>query len=707
MLWIVLAQQERGTPGAVLSQMIIEPLLKHSPIGVAVLDADLRYVWVNDWLEYGGAVPRGRRLGRRVRDVSPNAERIEALMRQVLATGKPVLDVDFLGPSHVDPGRRHAWRMSVFPLEGSPGQFPGVWYIVLDVTERWRARERALLLTEASARVGSTLDIERTAEELADVVVPHFADGMTIHLDQLVFRGKEPRRNPLRRDHGARCAAYRIAAGNCPKATAAEVGEALGRLTESFLAGSLGDGGTLVLPLEGPAQEHAELGQEAHARGIHSVLVTPVQARGVRLGAVTFARAKCTDPFDEGDVDLAEALVARAAVCLDNARRFVRERRAALALQRSLLPRRLVTGAVLDIASRYFPADAPYTVGGDWFDVIPLSGARVALVVGDVVGHGIHAAVAMGRLRTAVRTLADLDLPPDELLAHLDDLVISLSEEEDAEAAEDEEQSLAASVLGATCLYAVYDPVARRCELARAGHLPPVLASPDGSVTILELPAGPPLGLGFLPFESTEVEVPDGAVLALFTDGLLDAGDGDLDTGLARLTDALSYPGREPEELCAGVVDALLTGAPRDDAALLVARVRGLDAEHVVVWDVPADPAVVATAREHVAGQLDEWGLGGLQFTTELIVSELVTNAIRYGDTPIRLRLIWHTCLICEVSDGSSTSPRLRHARTTDEGGRGLFLIAQLARRWGTRYTATGKTIWAEQSPTVDGFNGG
>ncbi|QIZ01138.1 SpoIIE family protein phosphatase [Streptomyces sp. S1D4-11] len=710
--WVVLAQAEQRGPGAELSQMIFEPLLEHSPVGVAVLDADLRYVWVNDWLEYGGAIPRERRLGRCVADVSPNAERIEPPMRRVLETGAPVLDFELQGPSHGDPNRRHAWRMSCFPLKDSAGRILGVWYFVMDVTDRWRARERGALLTEASAQIGSTLDIAQTAAELADVVVPRFADAVAVDLLKAIFRGEEPLPRAPGSSPTLRRAGQQLTSKGYSETTMAEVSDVLRCLPASLVARCLSEGSTWVESLaDGPASDELaeDPGWAAKARdcGIHSILVTPVQARGVRLGVATFARSRYPDAFDEGDVSLAEELVARAAVCLDNARRFTRERRAALTLQQSLLPHGLAPDTVLDVASRYFPADAPHAVGGDWFDVIPLSGARVALVVGDVVGRGIHAAVTMGRLRAAVRTLADLDLPPDELLAHLDDLVISLAEEEGAfGAAEDEQQTVAASVLGATCLYAVYDPVTRRCTFARAGHLPPIIVAPDGSVNLPDLPAGPPLGLSFLPFESTELELPDGALLALFTDGLIEAGDRDIDVGLSRLTEALARPNAGPEDVCENVINALLSEPPCDDAALIVARTHGLDAGQVASWDLPSDPAFVATARDLVTRQLDDWGLTGLQFTIELIVSELVTNAIRYGRAPIRLRLIREKLLICEVSDASGTAPRLRHARTTDEGGRGLFLVAQLARRWGTRYTSTGKIIWAEQSFPDPAANG-
>ncbi|WP_078656115.1 ATP-binding SpoIIE family protein phosphatase [Streptomyces fulvoviolaceus] len=366
---------------------------------------------------------------------------------------------------------------------------------------------------------------------------------------------------------------------------------------------------------------------------------------------------------------------------------------ASAALQRELLPRRLTGGTALEVASRYLAAGAPIGVGGDWFDVIPLSGARVALVVGDVVGHGINAAATMGWLRTAVRTLADLDMPPDELLAHLDDLVIGLAEEEGARK---EAEAEASAAVGATCLYAVYDPVTRRCTMARAGHLPPALVRPDGTVTFPDLPAGPPLGLGALPFESAEFELPEGTLIALYTDGLVGASDRDID--ISRLGDALTRPCLTLEALCGDTVQSLLSGPPADDVVLLLARTHVLGQDQVASWDLAADPAVVANARNLAGAQLTAWGLDDAQFTTELVVSELVTNAIRYATGPIRLSLIHQDVLICEVSDGSSTSPRLQHARTTDEGGRGLFIIAQLTRRWGTRYTGAGKIIWAEQT---------
>ncbi|GAA2824193.1 hypothetical protein GCM10010505_56270 [Kitasatospora aburaviensis] len=360
----------------------------------------------------------------------------------------------------------------------------------------------------------------------------------------------------------------------------------------------------------------------------------------------------------------------------------------AVTLQQSLLPHGLPEQDALDVAYRYLPAQSG--VGGDWFDVIPLSGTRVALVVGDIVGHGVHAAATMGRLRTAVHNFSMLDLPPDDLLAHLDELV-SRIDKDDATARDDP------GITGATCLYAIYDPVSRYCELARAGHLPPALVTLDGTVEYLDLPAGPPLGVGGLPFEAARLRVPDGGRLVLYTNGLVEDRRRDVDCGLETLRGTLADSHRTPEETCDAVLEALQPASSTDDVVLLVARTRALPADRIARWDVPSDPAAVAGVRAEAGRQLAEWGLEELEFTTELILSELITNAIRYGTGPIGVRLLLGRALICEVSDTSSSAPHLRYAAATDEGGRGLFLVAQLAERWGTRYTPDCKIIWAEQ----------
>ncbi|MGG2461594.1 SpoIIE family protein phosphatase [Streptomyces sp. RGM 3693] len=701
--WSVVALEEWRVPGGGVNQLMLEPFLAHAPVGMAVLDTELRYVWVNAVLER--LIPLEQRLGRTVGEVLPRleAEAFEERMRRVLETGHPVMDYEFRSPTYADPTQERAYSASFFRLAGPHGRCVGIWYMVIDVTERWRAQEGLALLNDASARIGSTLDVTRTAQELADVAVPALADFVAVDLLDSVLRGEEPVPGPVDSTPTMRRTGQRSVREGCPEAALA-VGETVRRAPSSAMARCLLSGEPVVEPLlhaDSPwVTEDPRRADIVRAYGFRSAMVAPVRARGITLGTATFVRSRRLGPFGADDVRLAEELVARAAVCLDNARRFTRERTAARMMQRNLLPHALAGGAALDVASWYFPADAPSGVGGDWFDVIPLSGARVALVVGDVVGHGLDAAASMGRLRTAVRTLANLDLPPDELLARLDDLVIGLMEtrRDGGAAADDETAATLQGFLGATCLYAVYDPVSRRCTMARAGHLPPAVLAPGGAVEFPDLPAGPPLGLGALPFESAELELAEGSLLALYTNGLIETHDRDIGVGMARLGGALAAPGATLQEIGGNVVTALLTEPPSDDAALLLARTHALDASQVASWDLGTDPAVVAGARNLAGRQLTEWGLEPLRFTTELVVSELVTNAIRHGSGPITLRLIrQEAALICEVFDTGSTAPHLRHARTTDEGGRGLLIVAQLTRRWGTRYTTNGKIIWAEQ----------
>jgi anti-sigma regulatory factor (Ser/Thr protein kinase) len=314
----------------------------------------------------------------------------------------------------------------------------------------------------------------------------------------------------------------------------------------------------------------------------------------------------------------------------------------------------------------------------------------VALVVGDIVGHGMHAAVTMGRLRTAVLNFSALDLPPDELLARLDEMVIRL----DSQTADASDEH--APLTGATCLYAVYDPAGGRCTVARAGHLAPAVAAPDGTVTFPDLPLSPPLGVDGNLFEAGELDLAEGSRLVLFTDGLIEHRGRDIDTGLELLRSTVARAGPTPEDTCRALVETLLPEQPSDDVALLVARTRLLDPSRIAVWDVPFDVEAVSRVRAEVNRQLDEWGLQDSAFATELVLSELLTNALRYGAPPVRVRLLLGRTLVCEVTDGSNTSPRLRLAATTDEGGRGLFLVSQFAERWGTRYMARGKVIWAE-----------
>ncbi|MFE9633546.1 SpoIIE family protein phosphatase [Streptomyces sp. NPDC006463] len=546
------------------------------------------------------------------------------------------------------------------------------------------ARERLKLLYDAGVQVGTTLNVERTAEELAEVAVPRFADVVTVDLLDPVLRGEEP---PEAGTEMRRTASVGLE-GDHPLYP---IGKLIRFVPTSPMATGLA-GGHAVLEADLRATHGWRAQDPANAvlildRGIHSMIAVPLRARGVVLGMAGYWRGQDSAPFDEEDVSFAEELTARAALSVDNARRYTREHTMAVTLQRSLLPRGVPEQSAVEVAHRYLAAQAG--VGGDWFDVIPLPGTRVALVVGDVVGHGLHAAATMGRLRTAVYNFSTLDLPPDELLSHLDELVAHI------DADEQEWQG----ITGATCLCAIYDPVSGLVTAATAGHPGPALVRPDGTVSFPEVPVSPPLGLGAgMPMETMTLTLPEGSRMALFTDGLIESRNRDLDAGLAALRAALEGPARTPEETCTAVIDAMLPSRPGDDIALLVARTRRLDPERIAEWDVSPDPAAVSPVRGACARRLADWGLEDIAFTTELILSELMTNAIRYGSEPIRVRLLYDRSLICEVSDGSSTSPHLRRAEATDEGGRGLFLVAQFAERWGTRYTARGKIIWSEQA---------
>ncbi len=674
---------------------IMDWAFTQSPFAQAIHDKDLLCLGVNDRMCRMFGLTEDELRGRRLTDVlhGPQYDAMERYMRQVLDTGEPAHRETYRRV----PGeaRERAWSISVSPLKDGGDRTRAVWIGVLNITEQYWARQRLTLLNEAGTHIGTTLDVTRTAQELADMVVPRFADLAVVDLLDAVLSGNEPAPGPLTGTVVMRRAAHQSIFEGVPEAVV-KPGD-IDIHPESFpSARCLATGKAVLTSVDDPTFISSTGHNPARAEtiskfGIHSTLSVPIRARGVTLGVVVFLRGQCPEPFEQDDVLLAEELTARAALSLDNARRYTRERTTALALQRSLLPQRLPKQSAVDVASRYLPASAHAGVGGDWFDVIPLSGARVALVVGDVIGHDIHASATMGRLRTAVRTLADVDLPPDELLTRLDDLVSRISAEAEADSGDDVDRDVAA-----TCVYAVYDPVSRRCSLARAGHPFPALVTPDGAVSFLDVPAGPPLGLGGLPFESTEIELPAGSILALYTDGLIESRDRDIDLGFDRLRQALSRKEPSLETACDNVLKAVLPDRPADDVALLIARTNALNDDRVATWDLPADPAVVASARQQVAMRLTCWSLDDAAFITELVVSELVTNAIRYAQSPIQLRLIRDRTLICEVSDGSSTAPHLRQARAFDEGGRGLLLVSQLAQRWGSRQTPQGKTIWAE-----------
>nr|WP_260867517.1 SpoIIE family protein phosphatase/ATP-binding protein [Streptomyces sp. SAJ15] len=650
--------------------------------GVLIVGGDGRLLLAND-------------EARRLLELPPNAEGrpvdelgLEPRAAALLMSGRAATD-------EMHPAGERLLSLSNRPTDRNGGP-PGSVATLRDTTELHAlagkvdaARKRLTLLYEASVRIGTTLDVVRTAEELTEYVVPRFADYASVDLLDAAVTGEEPgqRTMDLRR---------LAVSGIRDDAPLFPLGALITFSTSSPQGWGFYTAEAAVVPdLRNFTAWQTQDPDRAHdivAFGIHTMVTVPLRARGVILGMATFWRSEKPEPFEAEDLSIAEELVARAAVSIDNARRYTREHTMAVTLQRSLLPRVLPEQSALDVAYRYLPAQSG--VGGDWFDVIPLPGARVALIVGDVVGHGLHAAATMGRLRTAVHNFSTLDLAPDELLAHLDELIAAIDREEEVVAGGHK------AITGATCLYAVYDPVSQRCAMARAGHPPPALVHPDGTVEFVDLPVAPPLGLGGLPFETAEFTVPEGSSIVLYTDGLVEKRDRDIDEGLDLLRDALrraNRAGRTPEETCQTVLDELLPGRPSDDVALIVARTRVLDRSRIADWEVPTEPSAVAGMRAAVTERLTDWGLDEVAFTTELILSELITNAIRHASGPIRVRLLHDRALICEVSDGSSTSPHLRYATSTDEGGRGLFLVSQFAERWGTRYTAEGKVIWAEQ----------
>ncbi|MFB6680001.1 SpoIIE family protein phosphatase [Streptomyces sp. NPDC056390] len=696
-----------------MRQAMVHGIATQATVALTIYGTDLRVAWANAAARQELPGPFAQYLGRREDELYPGSKILSAqhpssvteVMGRVLDTGETVRGLHYRGRPLSDPGREHVWSLSYYRLQDAEGRPLGVCEESVDVTDLYRAQRRLALLNEASVLIGSTLDLGRTVEELAEVLVPQVADFTAVDLLGDVLDGGELAARSSDRTDDMRRVVHRSVREDLPEAVVAP-GRTVGYPAGSPQWQSLATGRPIlnaVLDLSSPwlRQAPARISR-MRMLGIHSHLVVPLRARGITLGVATLMRWRTPEPFTGEDLLLVEELTARAAVCIDNARRYNREHRSALTLQRSLLPHELPSDTAVEAAYRYLPADIEAGVGGDWFDVLPLACARVGLVVGDVVGHGIRAAATMGRLRTAVHTLADLDLPPDELLAHLDDLVIRLADE--AEAAH---PTGVEGVVGATCLYGIYDPVTRRATFARAGHPPPALAHLEKAMEFPDIPAGPPLGIGGLPFESAEIEIPEGALFALYTDGLITASDGDVDTGLERLTFALAHPDRPLEEICGTMERILLPDHPADDVAFLVARPRPLTAESVATWNLSFELSSVGLARKMTSDRLAQWRLEELSFSAELIVSELVTNAIRHAHGPIELRLIrTRNRLICAMSDASSTSPHLRRATVSDEGGRGLFLVAQFAQRWGTRHTAEGKVIWAELATPQDECGG-
>jgi hypothetical protein len=548
---------------------------------------------------------------------------------------------------------------------------------------------RKQMLDDTFTRIGDTLDIDHLARELMDALVPHFCNaGDLLLLESLIGNDELPAHGP-----DGSLPLRRIALLHDRKDPAWEAafptGEILRYPSPSPYYRCM-DTGAPVLEATVSEKQASQIAKAWRRRPVAkllsgaSMLMLPLVARGTMLGFFACIRQEGYRRFDAYDIEVGMDFASRAAVFIDNARRYSREHATALTLQRSMLPTGLSAPSSVEVRHRYLPGSKLIEVGGDWYESIALPGARVALVVGDVAGHGVRAAVTMGRLRTAIHTLAMLELPPAESLQQLDELMHTLGEREPH---------------FATCAYAVFDAVSGECEVAVAGHLPPLLVRPDGTNELLDVPPSPPLGIGDGEVESRRFTVEDGSLFVLYTDGLVENKGQDISDGLARLRSIFGpgSPTRPLEDLCKATLDGVYSDHQRDDIAVLIARLRRLPSDSYATWTLAPKLTSVRQARSVIAKPLQRWGLDDLIPTTELLVSELVTNAIRYSRGEVTLRLVNERALVCEVLDNNGALPRLRQASGDDENGRGLQVVRQLAKRWGARRTPTGKVVWCEQ----------
>lgn len=585
--------------------------------------------------------------------------------------------------SRASAGRGAAFRRSAGArsrLGGSGGEVP---------LDRLTTRGRLAWLNSAGSRIGTTLDLEGTAQELAEFTVPGFADGAAVDILESVLRGEEGSRwtgtgVPLMRAIAV-CAVDELSS-----LEPTPVGETFARTEESHETllhqYCLRQGRPVLVSRMRDADFHKVAPTESaaaqmRAAGVHSYLAVPLIARGLLLGSADFVRGPGSRPFTSTDLALAEQLASQAAVYIDNARLYGRERAHVVSLQRSLLPRATPVTPGLRVRAEYAPSTAHHGVGGDWYDVMALPGGRTAVMVGDVMGHGLPAAATMGRLRAVARTLMTLDMAPERVLARLDLATRDLEDEQVA-----------------TFLCAVFDPADSTYTLANAGHLPPLLLDGQGSAAFVDVPTGAPLGAGVIPYDPIRLKAPAGSHLAMYTDGLVKSRKEDLDHQLERLLWAAR--GLEPEALeGGGLIDCAPADASRfDEAVLLVATTASGTSGDLSEWQLPAEGRAASVARGLVTDQLAAWDLAELADVCELVVSELVGNALRYGNGPGRLRLLRGERLVVEVSDTGPDLPQIQHADLSDEGGRGLQLINMLCRRWGSCRTVTGKVVWAEQN---------
>ena len=548
---------------------------------------------------------------------------------------------------------------------------------------------RHALLDETFRQMGATLDLDQMARGLINIVVPHFGNSAGLLLLESLVAADEP---PVSQGDGSsmmRRMAIATDDSNPDWDATFPTGEVLrypagSPYTECMRTGR---------PVRWPAMttdESVELAESWLRRPVASLLsgssflLLPLNARGSTLGFIVCNRRKGFRSFDAYDTEIGMEFASRAAIFVDNARRYNRERATALTLQRSLLPTGLSAPSSVEVRHRYLPGSQLIEVGGDWYESICLPGARVALVVGDVAGHGVRAAVTMGRLRTAIQTLSMLELSPAESLQQLNELMRKIGEREPH---------------FATCAYATYDAVNGTCEVASAGHLPPLLVGPDGSSEFLDVSPAPPLGVGEGLISSRTFEIEDGSLFVLYTDGLVESRGQDIDDGLKRLQSVFDADsvGGSMEDLCKAMLAGAYSEQHRDDIAVLIARLARIDGSLQASWALTGEPAAAREARNLVAGPLEKWELASMVDTTQLLASELVTNAIRYTEGPVTLRLIKEGALVCEVLDSSPALPKLQQTARDDERGRGLQIVSKLSGRWGARRVPAGKVVWCEQ----------
>jgi serine phosphatase RsbU (regulator of sigma subunit)/anti-sigma regulatory factor (Ser/Thr protein kinase) len=562
-----------------------------------------------------------------------------------------------------------------------------------------REGDRLRFVGAATRRIARGIDLDEIVLGLCRATVPTFSDAILVYLRDPLPVGDERPVSPfvlrLRRtdrlrlagedaDFGATVPIPVIDPQNdlTPAAELCEVRSG-GALSEVLRGVGGGFGGPATTPNALPTLP----GDGRTVPGGHRAILAPLRGRRRVIGAAVFLRRPDRPAFEPNDLLVAAQLATHTALGIDKAVLYGREAYIADELQRTMLPDSLPQPTGVRLASRYLPAAETARVGGDWYDAIPLPGSRVALVVGDVMGHSMTSAAIMGQLRTTAQTLAGLDLPPQEVLHHLDEQAQRLGTDRMA-----------------TCMYAVYDPVAHRITIANAGHPPPILLHLGGRAEVLRVPPGAPIGVGGVDFEAVELDAPAGATLLLYTDGLVESRLRDVWTGIEQLrerlaaTAQLTGPDHSPplEALCDDVLDMLGPGDRDDDIALLAARFDGIAPSDVAYWYLEPEDAAPGRARRLARRALSRWGLEELSDSVELLVSEVVTNAVRYAERPVTLRLLRTDVLRCEVGDDSPQLPRQRRARDTDEGGRGLFLVNRLARRWGATRLSTGKVVWFE-----------